>query len=207
VILALVGYYLGPLWAFALYIFNIALIAATGKVMSSMLPQLTPGMILEVPRYQLPAMRSLLHKTWFRMREFVSVAWPLLIAGSILLSLAQYYGITGILNAGLSPLTSSILGLPAATGSTLIFGVLRKELSLVMLIQALGTPQMDTVMTPQQMLTFTVFVMFYIPCIATIAILARETGKKVALYASGFTFALATLAGVIVRFTSSLLLS
>lgn len=199
VILALVGYYLGGLWAFTLYALNIVVIVASGRWMSSLMPQLTPGMILEVPRYQIPAFRLLLRKVWFRMREFVRVAWPLLIAGSVLLSIGQYYKITGYLDAGLAPLTVHLLGLPLATGTTLIFGILRKELSLLMLMQALGTTDVLSVMSAEQILVFTIFVMFYIPCVATIGVFVREMGKKISLYAVAYTFVLSTLVAFTVR--------
>ena len=52
-----------------------------------------------------------------------------------------------------------------------------------MLTQALGTSQVLTVMTKAQVMVFTVFVTFYIPCLATIAALWKEIGKKGALLA------------------------
>jgi ferrous iron transport protein B len=141
----------------------------------------------------------LFFKTWYRLREFVEIAWPLLIVGSVILALAQYYSITGILNEALSPLTVGLLGLPVVTGMTLIFGVLRKELSLLMLIQALGTAEIASVMTSQQIVTFTIFVMFYVPCVATIGILMKETGTRVTAYATVATLVLAVAAGVLTR--------
>ncbi|MGC8896678.1 MAG: ferrous iron transport protein B [Bacteroidota bacterium] len=199
VIFGLVAFYLGPSWALALYVFDIAVIAASGKVISLLMPELTPGMILEVPRYQLPALRSLLSKTWLRMREFVVVAWPLLIIGSALLALGEFYHVDKIANVALSPLTTLVLGLPVAVGTTLIFGVLRKELSMIMLIQALGTANILSVMTPQQVMVFTVFVMFYIPCVATIGVLVKEIGTRFTLYTIAYTFLLATAIAALVR--------
>ncbi|HSP07812.1 MAG TPA: ferrous iron transporter B, partial [Acidobacteriota bacterium] len=199
VILGLAGYYLGPAWAFALYGFNIFVIAVTGKVMSRLLPQLTPGMILEIPRYQIPSFPSILKKTWFRIRDFVMVAWPLLIVGSLLLSIGGYFGLNGLIDRGFSPFTSGVLGLPAVVGTTLILGILRKELSLLMLVQALGTTHVSSVMSPQQIMVFTMFVMFYLPCVATVGVLIREIGARVTLYTAAFTLLLATVAGVLTR--------
>lgn len=199
VIFGLVAFYLGPSWALGLYVFDIAVIAASGKVISLLMPELTPGMILEVPRYQLPAIRSLVSKTWLRMREFVVVAWPLLIIGSALLALGEFYHVDKIANVALSPLTTLVLGLPIAVGTTLIFGVLRKELSMIMLIQALGTANILSVMTPQQVMVFTVFVMFYIPCVATIGALVKEIGTRFTLYTIVYTFFLATAIAAVVR--------
>jgi len=66
------------------------------------------------------------------------VAWPILIVGSLVLSLLQFYHLEVYVNDLCRPFTA-VLGLPAALGTTLIFGIMRKELALVMLAEALGT--------------------------------------------------------------------
>jgi ferrous iron transport protein B len=110
----------------------------------------------------------------------------------------EYGGVEKYINWTLSPLTH-LLGLPASVGTTLIFGLLRKELSMIMLTQALGTTQVLTVMTKTQVMVFTVFVTFYIPCLATIAALWREIGKKGALVAILFTLSVAIILAFMTR--------
>jgi len=92
------------------------------------------------------------------------------------MSLLEFADVNRYLNLALSPVTWS-LGLPLVLGVPLIFGIFRKELSLVMLFQALGTTQAASVLTAGQMMTYTLFVIFYIPCVATIAVLRRELGN------------------------------
>jgi ferrous iron transport protein B len=137
-------------------------------------------------------------KTWYRIREFIVIAWPLLIAGSIVLSFMEFAQIDRSLNVLVSPLTS-LLGLPQAVGTTLLFGLLRKELAMIMLTQALGTTEILTVMTKTQVLVFTVFVIFYIPCLATIAALWKETGKRGAVLTALFTLLVAITLGLLTR--------
>ena len=124
--------------------------------------------------------------------------WPILIVGSVILSLLKYYDLDRFINLGLEPLTT-LLGLPAAVGTTLIFGIMRKELSLVMLAAALGTTEIQAVLTQTQLLTFTVFVLFYIPCAATIAALSREIGWRGAAAAVVVSLALALALGLLTR--------
>lgn len=81
----------------------------------------------------------------------------------------------------LSPITVTWLGLPAITGILLIFGILRKELILVMLAAYLGTTNFADVLSRQQMITLAVVSMFYIPCVATISVVWKEYGWKKAL--------------------------
>jgi len=199
IIFALVAFYISPQAALVIYILNIIVIIISGKILSHLLPEITPGMILEIPAYHIPSIKVAFAKTWLRMKEFIFVAWPLLIVGSTILSLLQYYKTDMFINNLFSPLTS-LLGLPLVVGTTLIFGVLRKELSMLMLIQAIGTSNIAAVMSTTQIMTFTIFVIFYVPCVATIAVLWREIGSKRTLFAVAFTFVLAFVLATITRF-------
>jgi len=94
-----------------------------------------------------------------------------------------------------SPLISGLLGLPAVTAFPLIFGVLRKELALILLQKVLGSSDLNLVLNVKQMLVFTIVVMFFIPCIATIAACVREEGWKRAILISLSTIVISILAG------------
>jgi len=198
VIFGLVGFYLGGTAALGLYLFNVVVIALVGKALSMLYPEDTPGMILEMPSYQIPSFKVILSKTWLRMKDFILIAWPLLIIGSAVLSLAEWYHLDKVLNTLLSPLTY-VLGLPAQIGTTLIFGVLRKELSMLMLLQAIGTTDVAAVLSADQILVFTLFVVFYFPCVATFGVLAKEVGMRKALLASAMTTIIALVVAFLAR--------
>jgi len=199
IISALVAFYISPQAALAVYILNIIVIIISGKILSHILPEVTPGMILEIPAYHIPSIKVALAKTWLRMKDFIFVAWPLLIISSTILSLLQYYKADMLINNFFSPLTS-LLGLPLVVGTTLIFGILRKELSMLMLIQAIGTSNVAAVMSTTQIMTFTIFIIFYTPCVATIAVLWREIGTKRTFFTIAFTFVVAIILAMITRF-------
>jgi ferrous iron transport protein B len=205
VIFALVAFYLGPGWALGIFFFNGLVVVLSGWILTRIWPEVSPGMVLEVPRYQMPSLKVMTRKVWFRLREFVVLSWPLLIAGSAVLGLAEYWHWDHAINAALSPLTRA-LGLPIAVGTTLVFGLLRKELSMVMLVQALGTTQIRQVMTAGQILVFTIFITFYIPCIATIATLLKQIGRKMTAFAIAYSFLVATALAVGTRFVSAIVL-
>lgn len=202
VIFAMVAYYSGPGWALGLYVFNVLIVFLSGWLLARIWPEVSAGMILEVPRYQWPSATVITRKVWLRLREFVVVSWPLLVAGSVVLGLAEFLHWDRIVNTALLPLTT-LLGLPVSVGTTLIFGILRKELSMVMLVQALGTNQINTVMTPTQIMVYTIFIMFYIPCLATLVAMTREIGGRLTLKATAFAFMLALILAVAARLTPS----
>jgi len=190
VILALVGVYLGAYYALGIYVLNLLVVVLAGHILALIWPEISPGMLMEVPAFRVPAPKVVMMKTWWRLREFVMVAFPLLVAGSAILSLIEFCGWQQFINAALSPLTA-LLGLPRAVGLTLIFGVLRKELSLLMLMQALGTTQVASVMSVAQILIFTLFVTFYLPCMATLAAMFRELGWRLTAAAAAALLVLA----------------
>ena len=198
VVFGLVAFYLGPVYALAIYLFNIFVIAFLGKILNRLIPEDSPGLILEMPIYHLPTLRSVVNKTWFRVREFVFEAWPLLIAGSAVMAVLNFYKLSLYLNIPIRPITW-LLGLPSETGVPLIFGILRKELSLIMLRQALGVADFSAALTSIQMVTFSVFVVFYIPCLATLSMLRKEFGWKSTFKIAGFTVVVALAAGLIAR--------
>jgi ferrous iron transport protein B len=190
VIFALVGFYLGANYALGIYALNFLVVMLVGHQLARIWPEISPGMLMEVPAYRIPSPRVVLRKTWWRLREFMVVAFPLLVASSAVLSLIEFYGWQQFINAMLSPLTA-LLGLPRVVGLTLIFGVLRKELSLLMLMQALGTTHVLSAMTAAQIVIFTLFVTFYLPCMATLASMMRELGWRLTTAAAGALLGLA----------------
>jgi len=202
VIYGLVAAFVGPLWALAIYLLNLVVVATMGAVMARLVKGASPGLILEIPDLRLPMARTLLAKTWLSLKEFIVIAWPLLILSSAVLGILEWMRADGLLNSLLSPLTVALLGLPAAVGVSLIFGVLRKELTLVMLVQALGLTelaQVPSMMSTGQLVTFTLFVVFYVPCVATVAAMAREVGWRTTGAISALAVVLATVIAVVSR--------
>jgi ferrous iron transport protein B len=201
IILALVAFYLGPIWAFGFYTFNILLIAILGRVISLFFRTPSPGLILEIPSLKMPSLENMLKKTIFQMKSFIKFAWPILIAGSIVLGFLQYLHFDRFINLVLSPLVEKGLGLPQELGVTLVFGFLRKELSLIMMLQALGVNYKDlmTIITKEQLVVFTVFINFFVPCVSTVALLWKEMGKKIAFLSIGLNTGVAVILSLIAR--------
>lgn len=198
VVFGLVAFYVGPIIAFVLFLLNLFIIALTGRILSNLMPEDTPGLIMEMPSYRIPALKNVLGKSWFRIREFVVEAWPVLIAGSAVLAVLNYFNISYLFNWLVRPITW-LVGLPSEVGVPLIFGILRKELSLVMLSQALGTADFNLALSAEQMLVYATFVMFYLPCLATLSVLRRELGTRDMLTISALTVVVALLASLLIR--------
>ena len=195
IILGLVGQFVGIQWALMIYVFDLIVIFALGRLAFRALPGEPTALIMEMGDYRVPHLKTVLKETAFRVVEFVKIAFPLIVVGSLAIKVAEVAGLLSPIADLLSPITVAWLGLPVVTGITLIFGVLRKELSLIMLATLLGTTNFGQVLTPVQMVVFTLVAIFYIPCIATISALVKEFGWKKALTITMFEIAFAIILG------------
>ncbi|MEM3402773.1 MAG: ferrous iron transport protein B, partial [Candidatus Hadarchaeales archaeon] len=195
VILGTVGAFLGLKPALVIYATILLLIFAVGWLLNRWLPGKVTGMIMEMPPLRRPTPKAVLMKTWIRMKHFVYMAIPLLLLGSLLIGALQISGVMEAIVNPLSPLTTGLLGLPAAAIIPLIYGFIRKEGALVLLVSLAGTSNLLVFMTPLQLFVFALVTAIYIPCIATVAVLRRELGWKDAGAISAGTFLLAVLVG------------
>jgi ferrous iron transport protein B len=178
VILGLVGAYIGVQWALLLYLFDFALILLIGRILNRFLPGSSIGIIMELPPYRFPSGKVVIKQAWNRFKPFLLTALPFIIIGSVIIEAMRLTGLLSLVSNALSPITVVWLGLPAFTGFLFIFGILRKEAALVLLMTAAGTTDISAVMSPVEMIVFALVIMIYIPCVATIAALIREIGWK-----------------------------
>jgi len=199
IILALGGKYLGGLGIFAIFMLNLLIIAWLGKLLVKRYPDISPGLIQEIPAYALPKLRSVLHATWQRTSDILTIVTPLLVGGSIILALLHHAGADVWINQALTPITVWALGLPVVLGVPILFGVLRKELSLLMIYQALGTFEVGQVLDWVQISTFLVFLMFYVPCVSTFAVMVKVIGRREAFFSLLLSIGVALVVSLAVR--------
>jgi ferrous iron transport protein B len=181
IILALGGKYLGGLGVFGIVVLTVSVIAVMGLLLARRQKGIGPGQVQEIPPYAVPDWRILLTETWERSRDILTIVTPLLVAGSVVLALLHHFGADTVVNVLLTPVTTWWLGLPAVLGVPILFGVLRKELSLLMIYQALNTTEIGTLLDWVQITTFLLFLTFYVPCISTFAVMLKTVGRREAL--------------------------
>ncbi|MBA4364962.1 MAG: ferrous iron transport protein B [Coprothermobacter sp.] len=199
VILGLVGAFMGFWPALSLYLISLVIIFVVGRLLNRFIPGTNPGLIMEMPSLKWPPLRITLKQTWFRLKDFVVFAFPIIAGGSVVLYVFGKLGWVTAFATWAAPFTEGILGLPPAALVVLVFGILRKELALIMLATLMHTPHLGTVMTPQQMYIFALIVMLYVPCVSTIAALRREFGTRRATLVSVGEVVLALVLGALVN--------
>jgi len=199
IILALAGKYLGGAGVFGIFALTLVVIALMGRLMARRQRELGPGQVQEIPPFALPRGRVMIAETWERTRDILTIVTPLLVGGSVVLALMTHFGADTAVNAVLTPVTSWWLGLPVVLGVPILFGILRKELSLLMIFQALGTAEIGALLEWVQITTFLLFLAFYIPCISTFAVMLKTVGRREALYSVSLSVAAALLVSCAAR--------
>jgi ferrous iron transport protein B len=199
IILAIGGKYLGGIGVFAVFMLTMIVIALLGRLLTSRYPETGPGQVIEIPPYAMPTANALISKTWMRTSDILTIVTPLLVGGSIVLALLTHVGADNLINTVFTPVTSWWLGLPVVLGVPILFGVLRKELSLLMIYQALGSFEVGDYLDWVQIMTFLIFLTFYIPCISTFAVMLKTIGRKEAFFSIALSVGVALLVSGIIR--------
>ena len=194
VILGLVAVFVSIKWALILYLIDILVIFAVGRLAFKALPGETTGLIMEMHSFRVPSLQVVARQTWIRTKSIIYIVFPIYIIGSAIVQGLYASGILTPISNFMYPLTVTWLGLPAITGILLIFGTVRKEYILLLLTALYGT-NLSAVLTPVQFIVLALIGMLYIPCISTITILAKEFGWKSAVMISLANFVTTILLG------------
>jgi ferrous iron transport protein B len=209
VVLGLVGRYLGLGWVLVLFLINFLVIFIVGRILNKTLPGTCTELIMEMHEYRKPNYKVILKQTWLRSKEFIFKAMPIIIIFGISLEIIFILNVLEPINLVLSPITVFWLGLPMITGVFLIYGIIRKELTLVLLVlfaENIGLT-LGSLLTPVQMITFSLVTMLYIPCFATIIVIAKQTSWKYAIQIALLEISLALLVGGVINLSLSFLAS
>ena len=192
-------------WAPALLLFAVlfVIVIAVGLFLNKIMPGESAGLVMEMFPFRRPSLANVFKKTWFRVKDFLYIAAPLIVAGSFVLGLLYESGWIFKLTAPLEPLAEWWLGIPAVALLALIFAFLRKELALALLVVLAAqvipgvteSSSLINFMTKGQIFTFALVCAIYIPCVATFAVLWKELGARDSLAITGSTVVLALLLG------------
>jgi ferrous iron transport protein B len=195
VILGLVAVYLGPWWALSLYAVDIALIFILGRVALKVVPGQSTGLIMEMSSFKVPSLTVVAKQTWARTKSLIYIVFPLYIAGSAIVQALYAVGVLQQVSNVLSPITVFWLGLPAIAGILLILGFVRKEMVLLAAVAIFSSTNVALFFSPVQLVTLALVNMIYIPCLSTVAVMAKDYGWKTALIIAVANFAVAILVG------------
>lgn len=181
----------------SLYVLGIVLSLVLARVFSkTILKGETSLFVIELPPYRLPQGQALWKSTWEKGKGFLRKASTFIFAGSVLIWLLSYTG-PGGLNVEMDKSFLSVIGgviapilAPLGFGSwqaasSLLTGFLAKEaiistMNIIYFVPDEATLQglLVSQYTPLAAYSFMVFILLYIPCLATTATIYKERGSK-----------------------------
>ena len=195
IIMGATGSYSGIVYAFGILVMLVCLAVVTGVLMNRFMKYEPSNLAMELPDLQVPSAKNVLFKTWYRIKDFFYIAFPLLVVGSIVVELLLQYDLLDVIVDPLSPVIVGMLGLPAVCSIAFIVGILRKEMALGMLQILAGEVALEAFMTPDQFVVFGVVMAVYMPCVATLITMWREIGWKETIGVSVLSIVVAILLG------------
>lgn len=199
IIMGATGAYSGIMAAFAIFVLLALIGSFIGLILNKFLKYEPSNLAMELPPLTMPSPKNVLFKTWYRIKDFFYVAFPLLVAGSIIIEILLQYDVLDYVVNPLSPITVGMLGLPAVCSVAFLVGILRKEMALGMLVILAGGTALDVFMTPDQFIVFGVVMAIYMPCLATLVTMWREIGWKETVVVSATSIFVAIMAGTLTR--------
>lgn len=164
----------------------VAMITA-GLVTNKLVKGSTPPVLMEIPELLFPSAKVVLKKVWMRIKRFINDGVLPMMTIIAIAALLYETGIMKIFGEFVSPLVTGWLNLPKEAAIPLILGILRRELAVA--------PLIDMELTTLQLFVGSIVGLFYVPCVAIIAIVAREFGILASVKVLILTMTLAFLIG------------
>lgn len=203
---------------FLMYMLGIVMAIVVSLIFKKVLfTEESSSLLMELSQYQIPTVHGSFRHMWDRGLLFLKTAGTYLMIGSIIMWLLSSFGPGGYgvsVEASFASILGKIfeplfipLGFSWQIVTALIFGVIAKEavVQTLSIIYAVGGSTLAVALTanisPLSAVALMVFVLLYIPCLATIGAIRKETGSwKWTAFSVIYQFILAYLVAMIVIF-------
>jgi ferrous iron transport protein B len=152
-----------------------SILAITGLLLNMVLPGKSGGLIIDLPPMRMPRADNVLKKTWSKSINFLQDATPMFFLAGFVVTIAQMIGLLDAFIRVLQPITVSWLHLPndPRIATTFILGIVRRDFA------SFGLTEVP--LTAVQAVTAMIVITLFVPCIATVGVMIKERGPKIAL--------------------------
>lgn len=178
-------------WLLMIFLLLFLISILSSFILNKLIKGETPELFLEIPAYRIPHVLTLAKKLWMRLKGYFMEAVPMIILGVFIVSVLDILGITNFLARSFGRPVVHVLGLPEETISVMLLGFLRKDVSIALLA--------PFNLSAKQLIIASVFMVLYLPCIATFFTLLKESGIKNTLKIISLLLFTAILAGALLN--------
>ena len=148
--------------------------------------------VLELPNYRLPAVKSVLQLMWEKTKDFVTKAFTIIFMASIIIWFTETFdwrlnvvsdpsdSLLAMIGSLVSPIFAPLGFSDWRISTALITGFTAKESVVSTLVILLGgsVQALKSLFTPFTAFVFLIFTLLYTPCVAAIATVKRELGRR-----------------------------
>lgn len=167
----------------------VAVLILAGWLAAKLIPGRRIPLVTEMPPMRLPLAGNVAKKTVGRLKWYLIEVIPLFLLGAFLMFLLDRAGILpAIIRAG-EPLVTGWLGLPKEAAAAFVMGFLRRDFG------ATGLFALSAELTPIQAVVGMVTITLFVPCIASLMMIIKEQGLKIAAAMLAFIVPFAFLVG------------
>lgn len=158
-------------WALAM----VGILLLSGFLAAKLIPGRRIPLVTELPPMRLPIFANVFKKTGGRLKWYLIEVIPLFLLGTFIMFVLDKSGaLPAIIEAG-EPLVSGWLGLPKEASAAFVMGFLRRDFG------ATGLFAMAHSLSPIQAVVGMITITLFIPCFASLMMMVKEQGAKVAL--------------------------
>ncbi|WP_322793217.1 ferrous iron transport protein B [Bellilinea sp.] len=172
-----------------------------GWLAARVIPGERSPLIVELPPLRMPVFTNVIFKTLARVEWYIKEAVPLFLLGTVLLFVLDTIHVLPALIEFLRPVVTGWLGLPSEAATALIMGFLRRDFAATGFFVMQSQGHLSDLQALVSITTITLF----IPCIASVFMMVKERGLRVALGMVAFIFPFSILVGgLLMRLLSGL---
>ncbi|MBN1147766.1 MAG: ferrous iron transport protein B [Anaerolineales bacterium] len=168
---------------------------AVGWLAARLVPGERSMLLVELPPLRWPQFSNVLIKTLARLEWYLKEVVPLFLLGAAMMFILDETGALAWLMQVSQPLVTGWLGLPPEASAAFLMGFLRRDFGATGLFVMESQGLLSSLQVVVAMVTVTLFV----PCIASVMMIAKERDWRTALGILGLVFPLAILVGGVLR--------
>ncbi|GAB1461593.1 hypothetical protein MASR2M50_33680 [Thauera sp.] len=163
------------IWVLAI----VGVLLFTGWLASKVVPGKRVPLVTELPPMRMPVLGNVLKKTGGRLKWYLIEVIPLFLIGTLIMfGLDRSGALPWIIEAG-KPLVVGWLGLPPEASAAFVMGFLRRDFG------ASGLFALQSELSMIQAVVGMVTITLFVPCIASLMMIIKEQGMKVAAADAG----------------------
>lgn len=151
-----------------------------------------PELLIEIPPYRAPSWKAIGSKLWMRTVGFLKEALPVVLGAVFVVNILYQINVFEHVARFTAPVVTWLWGLPEDAIVPLLIGILRKDVAIGMFA--------PLELTIKQLVTGSVVLSMFFPCIATLVILFRELKWKDGLKSVAIMLAAVILVGAAINF-------